>query len=68
MFWSSLLLLPALLSPACLAAPSQEKRAAVNDAVLYAYGTNISGYPVLYQSTGKLTHCPRFKTRKDYSQ
>lgn len=61
MFWSSLLV-PALLAPACLAAPSQEKRAALTDATLYAYGTNISGFPVLYQSSGKsppISYLPR---------
>lgn len=52
MFWSSLLL-STLMVPACLAAPSHQKRAAIQDATLYAYGANISGFPVLYQNGGK---------------
>lgn len=51
MYWASLLY-PLLAVPACQALPSLDKRGgAVTDATLYAYGTNISGFPVVYDST-----------------
>lgn len=47
MYWSKVLF-PLLAVPACQAFPSIHKRASVTGATLYAYGTNISGFPVVY--------------------
>lgn len=50
MYWTSLFALLAV--PACNALPSVfEKRASMSDVTLYAYGTNISGFPVVYDSS-----------------
>ncbi|KAJ4397340.1 hypothetical protein N0V93_001565 [Gnomoniopsis smithogilvyi] len=49
MYWTSLLY-PLLAVPACQALPSVDKRGAATDATLYAYGTNISAFPVVYDA------------------
>lgn len=57
MFWSSLVL-PLLAVPACMAAPSQEKRADITNTTLYAYGTNISGLPIVVDTATSTRFSP----------
>lgn len=49
MYWTSFFALLAV--PACQALPSIEQRASMSDVTLYAFGNNISGLPVVYDST-----------------
>lgn len=50
MYWTSLFALLAV--PACQAIPAAiEQRASASDVTLYAFGTNISAFQVVYDSS-----------------